>query len=89
MVFGLLLKYSTAVGDKELSDFDALNTDLKQMTPFLESNGQAIIAGTLNVLQQMIIGRFYASAQAYFRYLSLDIHDQQRVSIFFILTTYT
>lgn len=88
MIFGLLLKYSTAVGDKELSDFDALNTDLKQMAPFLESNGQAIIAGTLNVLQQMIIGRFYASAQAYFRYLSLDIHNQQPVIILFILTIY-
>ncbi|KAI8636905.1 hypothetical protein BD408DRAFT_425387 [Parasitella parasitica] len=75
-IFSVLLKYSSAVGDKELSDFDALNTDLKQLTPFLESDSQAIILDTLNVLQQMIIGKFYASAQAYFRYLSLDIHSQ-------------
>lgn len=75
------MKYSSAVGDKELSDFDALNTDLKQLTPFLEANGQAIIVGTLNVLQQMVVGKFYASAQAYFRYLSLDIHRQQHVSL--------
>ncbi|KAL7335617.1 hypothetical protein PS15p_201064 [Mucor circinelloides] len=77
MIFALLLKYSSAVGEKELSDFDALNIDLKQLTPFLESNNQAAIIGTLNVLQQMIVGKFYASAQAYFRYLSLDIHNQQ------------
>lgn len=80
MIFALLLKYSSAVGEKELSDFDALNIDLKQLTPFLESNNQAAIIGTLNVLQQMIVGKFYASAQAYFRYLSLDIHNQQHVS---------
>lgn len=80
MIFALLLKYSSAVGEKELSDFDALNTDLKQLTPSLESNSQAVIIGTLNVLQQMIVGKFYASTQAYFRYLSLDIHNQQHVS---------
>ncbi|GAN02379.1 hypothetical protein MAM1_0021c01822 [Mucor ambiguus] len=77
-IFALLLKYSSAVGDRELSDVDELNSDLKQLVPFLESNGQAIIVGALNVLQQMIIGKFYASAQAYFRYLSLDIHNQQQ-----------
>lgn len=80
-VFALLLKYSSAVGEKELADFDALSTDLKQLTPFLEPNDQAMIVGALNVLQQMIIGKFYASAQAYFRYLSLDIHNQQHVSL--------
>lgn len=86
MIFTLLLKYSTTVDDKELSNSDALNTELKQLTPFLETSGQSVIINILNVLHRMIIGNFYASAQAYFRYLSLDIHNQQRVSfvLFFL-----
>ncbi|CEP17686.1 hypothetical protein [Parasitella parasitica] len=78
-IFSLLLKYSSAVGNKELSEFDALNTDLGQLTPFLESNDQKIIKDTLDALQKMIISKFYASAQAYFRYLSLDIHNLYHV----------
>lgn len=75
MIFGLLIKYSSSIGDQKLIDCSFLSTSLRQVAPFLDAEGESTVLETLDVLQKMVIDKFYASAQAYFRYLSLDIHN--------------
>lgn len=75
MIFRLLTKYSSSVGDKKLADCEFLITSLRQIAPFLDVEGEISVLDTLDVLQKMVIDKFYASTQAYFRYLSLDIHN--------------
>lgn len=75
MVFGLLIKYSASVGEKKLADCSPFITGLRQILPSIDTNSESRILNTLDALQKMIIHKFYASAQSYFRYLSLDIHN--------------
>ncbi|KAI9470908.1 MAG: hypothetical protein EXX96DRAFT_603026 [Benjaminiella poitrasii] len=74
-IFGLLIKYSSSVGKNDIMNHEGLANELHQATPFLSSTDEYIIIETLNTLQEIVIEKFRASAQAYFRYLSLDIHN--------------
>lgn len=75
MILSLLPKYSPSTSEKDLKNCENLAKELKQIAPFLDKAGEDLILQTLNVLHQMTVSKFYASAEAYFRYLSLDIHD--------------
>lgn len=75
MIFGLLIKYSSSIGDQKLIDCNMIRSSLRQVVPFLDAEGEFVVIETLDVLQKMVIDKFYASAQSYFRYLSLDIHN--------------
>ncbi|KAI8090817.1 hypothetical protein BDF21DRAFT_412239 [Thamnidium elegans] len=74
-ILGLLFKYSVSIGDQKLVDCTSFTTSLHQIVPFLDENNESCILKILEELQNMIIHKFYASAQSYFRYLSLDIHN--------------
>jgi hypothetical protein len=75
MILGLLPKYSSSIGENDLTHCESLAKELKQIAPFLDEVGEGLILQTLNVLHQTTVSKFYASAEAYFRYLSLDIHN--------------
>jgi hypothetical protein len=83
MILGLLLKYSSSTGEKDLIYCESLTRELKQIAPFLDQASESLILQTLNDLHQMTVSKFNASAEAYFRYLSLDIHnDSVRINAF-------
>ena len=74
MIIDLLLKYSSSTGSSSISSSQSFMSNLRQLVPFLKPDNETAIVTTLEKLQRIIIDKFQASAQAYFRYLSLDIH---------------
>ncbi|CEG68582.1 hypothetical protein RMATCC62417_04816 [Rhizopus microsporus] len=74
MIIDLLLKYSSSTGSSSISSSQSFMSNLRQLVPFLKPDNETSIVTTLEKLQKIIIDKFQASAQAYFRYLSLDIH---------------
>ena len=75
MIFGLLIKYSSSVGEEPLAANTSVASALHQIVPSLSVEHQKGIFEILDTLQKMVIEKFNASAEAYFRYLSLDIHN--------------
>jgi hypothetical protein len=75
MIFSLLIKYSPLVGNGKLAESTSFTAALHPILSFLTTEDETDIIETLDVLQKMVIDKFYASAQAYFCYLSLNIHN--------------
>lgn len=71
-IFGLFLKYTSVVGNRALSSSANFMNEFHQIVS--EPSDEAVIIETLETLQEMVIGKFHASTQAYFQYLSLGIH---------------
>ncbi|KAG1138010.1 hypothetical protein G6F37_010859 [Rhizopus arrhizus] len=74
MIFELLINYSSSIGNDSSSSCHSLVNGLRQLVPFLKPENETNIIAIYDILHKMVIDKFYASAQAYFRYLSLDIH---------------
>jgi hypothetical protein len=74
MIFELLINYSSSIGNDSSSSCHSLVSGLRQLVPFLKPENETNIISIYDILHKMVIDKFYASAQAYFRYLSLDIH---------------
>ncbi|OBZ86292.1 Serine/threonine-protein kinase SMG1 [Choanephora cucurbitarum] len=75
-LFGLFLKYSPSFNSEE-SSFEAFASELQQVVPDLDSSKKVAVMETIKTLHNTIVDKFRSSAEAYFRYLSLDIHTQK------------
>jgi hypothetical protein len=74
-VMNAFLKHIASSDENTLTINGNLASSITQITPSFTPN---IVTGLLNVfktLQQVVLGKFDYAAQAYFRYLSLDIHN--------------
>lgn len=69
------------MGCEKLIDNSSFTAALHEITSFLSAQDQTNVIETLDVLQKMVIDKFHASAQAYFCYLSLNIHNNMVSSI--------
>ncbi|KAI8353363.1 hypothetical protein BD560DRAFT_357697 [Blakeslea trispora] len=76
-LFNLFLKYSPLLTNESSSSFEAFASELKQAVPSLDSSKEDTVMNIFKTLQTTIVDKFRSSAEAYFRYLSLDVHTQK------------
>ncbi|KAI9280466.1 hypothetical protein BY458DRAFT_584368 [Sporodiniella umbellata] len=76
-LFGLLKKHSPSIEENNCMSCFPLMNGIRQAVPFLKPENEAGIVHVLDTLHKMIIDKLYASAQAYFHFLSLEIHVTQ------------
>ncbi|KAI8979953.1 hypothetical protein BDB01DRAFT_798216 [Pilobolus umbonatus] len=86
-ILNLFSKQFSSIGGNTISSNQTFISHLRQLAPSLNHWNELNILTSLDTLYKSVIHKFSSSAQAYFRYLSLDIHNESSDSTDYISST--